>query len=101
MAYHDPVSMTPFVVPELLPTTEAGRAYVDTIAILADWVGTYYSDGVCEVAGAAITRDLQARLIDGYYVIRGEVREKPKRRKKVGHKVRETGRDVLWISSGW
>lgn len=32
-----------------------------------------------EVAGAAVALDLQAWLIDGYYVSRGKVRENPKR----------------------
>ncbi len=78
LTYNNPISMPAFVVSELLSAAETCWADINAVASLADWVGTFHSDGVGEVAGAAIALDLQAWLIDGYYVIRGKARENPK-----------------------
>lgn len=64
--YHDPISMATFVLPKLLPAAKACGTYVYTVPDLANRVGTFDSDGMSEVAGAAVTFDLQARFAHSY-----------------------------------
>lgn len=58
--------MVPLVLGELLPFTKAVRTDIDAISGFAYWVCTLDSNGVCQVAVASITLDLQARLVHGW-----------------------------------
>lgn len=71
--------MISFMVGKLLATAKTGGTDVDAVSGLAHGVCTFYSDGVGKVAGAAVAFNLETGFVDGYYVIRGKMREKPQR----------------------
>ena len=52
------------MIPEFLAATEAIRADIDSVAGLANWVGTFDTDGMGEVGVAAVALDEEARLVD-------------------------------------
>ena len=57
--------MIALVLSKLLSRAKTRGTYVDAISRLAHWICTLDSDGVREVAVAAIALDLEARLING------------------------------------
>jgi hypothetical protein len=65
MTHNNAVCMTSKVIPKFLSCTKARRTDVHSILRLTSGVGTFYANGVCEVACAGITLELDAWLIDG------------------------------------
>ena len=57
--------MKSLVFAKFFPGTEASRAYINSVTGLANWVCTFDSNRMCEIANAGVTLDLEARLIHG------------------------------------
>ena len=63
--YHDAVGMVTFVVFEFFSGTKTRWTEVHAIPVFANWVCTFYADGMGKVARAAVAVELQTRLIYG------------------------------------
>lgn len=57
--------MTSLVLAELLASTKAWRANIDTISVITNSISALDTSGMGQVALAAITLNLQARLVHG------------------------------------
>ena len=58
--------MPSFMLPKFFPTAETCRADVYPISNLADWICTFYSNGMGKVPRASVTLNLKPRFIHGW-----------------------------------
>jgi hypothetical protein len=65
MSHNDAVRMTSFMVGELLASAKARRADIDAISVITNGISALDTSGMRQVALAAITLNLQARLVYG------------------------------------
>lgn len=65
MSHYNTVCMTSLVLAELLASTKAWRANIDTISVITNSISALDTSGMGQVALAAITLNLQARLVHG------------------------------------
>jgi hypothetical protein len=70
VTYHDAIVMSSFMFLEFPAGTETRRTYVYAFSSFANWICAFYAYGVCEIAHAGVTFDLQAWLIDRYGIER-------------------------------
>lgn len=70
-AYHDAVCMVLLMIwCNIFAGQETWRTYVYAVSLFTDWVRTFYTNRMREVAVATVALNLQARFIDSYKVRR-------------------------------
>ena len=66
-SHHDAIRVIASVPRKFLSVAETGGTDVDTVAGLADGICAFDSDGVGEIAAAAVALDLETRLRHGWW----------------------------------
>ena len=66
VTYHDAIVVSSFMFLEFPASTETRWTYVHAVSRFANWICTFDAYGVCKIAHARVTFDLQAWFVYRY-----------------------------------